>query len=236
MNSFYSLFKKYIFTNIKDLPKNTIIIIYGSTAYGIVNNDLDVVFILETCSNELYKNIEKNIINFQKENHMQIDVEVPYSNKLVYTYDEINNILNYTLFKKSNGEYNITPVIVNNEYFSSVEMKKRLLINILTTYSKTISGKKSIINNYKKLAWENIIKIVSSYNSLKLINVDEFINLLYFDKKTNSKGEDYLGYKSNNPKLKRHLRKCILKTLKDLEKDNFVLRKDKKNYIICEGD
>lgn len=233
MKSFYYYFREYIFSNVKELPRDSVIIIYGSVAYGKFSSDLDVAFILEKYSMKLYNEIERAVINFQKDNDMIIDVEVPYKNKLVYTFTEIDNALNYTMFQKGKNVYNITPIIVSEDYFSCEEMKKRLILNILTTYSKTINGDESLIFKYKKLAWKNIIRIVSSYNSIRKINIDEFIELLYFDNKKKVFGEDYLGYKKSNPKLRKHLEKELISTLQELKKDKYVLENDFKNYTIC---
>lgn len=232
MKSFYCFFKDYLFSNIKELPRDTIIILYGSCAYGVLSSDLDVVFILQSYDEKLYNKIEDFIIQFQKENNFKIDVEVPYRNKLIYTFTEVYEILDYSLFITNDNNYNITPITVSEEYFSGSEMRKRLLLNILTTYTKIINGNRKTIRELNNLAWKNLVKIVSEYNSLSIINVDEFIKLLFFDKKTNVACEDYLGYKRKNPKLEIHLRKELINILKDLEKDKIVFRNDSKNYTL----
>ena len=230
MRSFFSFFKNSLFSSIKELPRNTIILLYGSCACG----DLDIVFILESYDEKLYNKIENFIVQFQNENNMKIDVEVPYRNKLIYTFAEVYEILDYSLFKTNDNEYIITPIIVSEEYFSGVEMRKRLLLNILTTYTKIVNGNRKTIKEFNNLAWENLVKIVSSYNCLSNINVDEFIELLFFDKKRKVEGEDYLGYKRENPKLEVHLRKKLINTLKELKKNKIVFRKNSENYTILQ--
>ena len=235
MKKFVNSFKKFILSQINDLSSDAIILIYGSAAYGKISSDLDVVFILEKCDCILYEKIENAVVEFQKINNMQIDVEVPYYNKLVYTYSEVQNSLNYSLFKTKEKKYEIRPVIVDEKYFSSQEMKKRLLLNILTTYTVIVNGSEKKVKEYQLLAWKNVIKIVSSYNELKRININKFINLLYYDKKTNVTGEDYLGYKLSNPKLRKHMVLSLRKALNELVEEKKLMKKNLNNYVILGG-
>ena len=209
MNKLLKSFKEYIFLNIPNLHKDCMIVVYGSSAYGKKSSDLDVVFILKQCNKKLYDLIEKYTIQFQIDRGMQIDQEVPYINKLVYTFNELQNILDYSVFPFCKGKYNINPILINEEYFKSVEMKNRLMLNILTTYSVLINGNKKEFENYRMLAWKNIIVIVSSYYDLDVINIEDFTKSLYLDNKTKAYGEDFLGYKESNPKLYLHIKRNL---------------------------
>lgn len=231
MSKLLKKYKKYIFSKITILPKNSIIIMYGSSAYGKRSSDLDVVFILQKYNKQLYDLIEKYTIQFQIDNKMKIDEEVPYFNKLVYTFDELENILDYSLFKKGDI-YTINPILVNEDYFASKEMRYRLMLNILTTYSKTINGEEKKLDYYKRLAWKNLIVIVSSYNNLDIINIKEFIELLYFDRKNNVYGEDFLGYKKSNPELNKYIQKNLKKMLNNLSNEGDLIKLNSNEYKI----
>ena len=134
-------------------------------------------------------------IQFQKDFGMPLDEEVPYSNKLIYRQSEVEDMLRRSPFKKVNGIYQITPVEISEAYFSSKEMRYRLLLNVLTTRSILLQGDKTRIDSYRERAWELLIKIVLSYNEIYEIEINQLLELLYQDKKHQVSGEDFLGYK-----------------------------------------
>lgn len=232
MNKILKDFKKYIYLNIPNLPKDCMIIVYGSSAYGKKKSDLDVAFVLKQYNKKMYDLIEKYTIQFQIDRDMQIDQEVPYSNKLVYTFDELNNILNYSVFPFYHGKYIINPILINDKYFKSNEMKKRLMLNILTTYSVLINGNRTEFENYRMKAWKNIVVVVSSYYDLEVINIDDFIKSLYLDKTTNTYGEDFLGYKESNPKLYCHIKKYLYSVINIMCREKKLIKIDLYNYKI----
>ena len=93
----------------------------------------------------------KNLtIEFQKQHKMNLDEEVPYSSKLIYTDADVEYMLRNTPFKNINGVYRITPIEKTAEFLSSKEMKYRLLLNILTTRSLLLQRDSQKINIYKQ--------------------------------------------------------------------------------------
>lgn len=77
---------------------NPTIIIYGSNVYNINSSDLDVCLILETVTESLTNKIIEDTLQFHKEFNLRIDKEIPYHNKLVYTFDEIEKFLSFNPF------------------------------------------------------------------------------------------------------------------------------------------
>ncbi len=176
---------------------NPDILLYGSTVYGKVSSDLDISFIVKKFDSKDYEKIKNLTIEFQKQHKMNLDEEVPYSSKLVYTDSDVEYMLKNTPFKKVNGVYRISPIEKTPQFLGSKEMKYRLLLNILTTRSLTLQGDTEKIDIYKQKAWDLLVKIIISYNELSEIDLDHFIKLLYKDEKTNQDGEMFLGYKTN---------------------------------------
>ncbi len=176
---------------------NPDILLYGSTVYGKISSDLDVSFIVKRFDNDEYERIKKLTIDFQKQHKMNLDDEVPYSSKLVYTDADVENMLKNTPFRKVNGIYRITPIEKTPEFLSSKEMKYRLLLNILTTRSLTLQGDDEKIDAYRQKAWDLLVRIIISYNELSEVDLEHFIQLLYRDEKTDRDGEMFLGYKTN---------------------------------------
>lgn len=217
-----SNFLKHVMPILQSLEDPSVLI-YGSTAYGKTSSDLDVCFVCESYSNDILEELKLKTIQFQLENNMVLDAEVPYENKLIYTYSEIDNTLKFPPFKYINGKYELTPIQKNKIYMHSEEMKYRLLLNILTTRSKLIFGNEKRIQAYKCIAWEKLIKIIISYNNLTEINITTLLPLLYKDFKTGAEGEMFLGYKKNIPQKQLDLKEDCSKALLRLQENGYLI-------------
>ena len=126
---------------------NPIVIYYGSNIYNESCSDLDLCLIFKK---KLSKVVQQKLINktieFQKNNNLRIDEEIPFTNKLVYTIDEIEDIFINSPFIE-NGKYKLDDIVKSKEFLSSTIMKKRLMLNILTTDHKVLNDKHKIIMN-----------------------------------------------------------------------------------------
>lgn len=213
---------------------NPDIILYGSAVYGKISSDLDISFIVKKFNSEDFEKIKKLTINFQKSHNMDLDEEVPYASKLIYTDADVEFMLKHTPFKKENGIYRIKPIEKTQEFLSSKEMKYRLLLNILTTHSLTLRGNKSKIDNYKQKAWELLVKVIISYNELSEIDLDHFIELLYRDEKTNMDGEMFLGYKTNIRQKQLDLEEDCERTFERLAKEGKLKKQSSRKFITNE--
>ncbi|MDD2409672.1 MAG: hypothetical protein PHD03_03020 [Bacilli bacterium] len=192
---------------------NPIIIIYGSNIYTANSSDLDVCLII----NNNFKNHTSNIIDetilFHHENNLKLDDEVPFENKLVYSYEEIDIMLSNNPFY-NNGIYYIDDIVKTKTFLLSKLMKQRLLLNILTTDHLIINDNKNIINRYENKAWDIILDTIINFYYLNNPNENEILNLLYKNKYTNAEGEMYLGYKTNNIQKELYLKNKIEEHLK----------------------
>lgn len=213
---------------------NPDILLYGSTVYGKVSSDLDISFIVKKFDIKDYERIKNLTIEFQKQHEMNLDEEVPYSSKLVYTDSDVEYMLRNTPFKKVNGVYRITPIEKTPEFLSSKEMKYRLLLNILTTRSLTLQGNKEKIDIYKQKAWDLLVKIIISYNGLSEIDLDHFIQLLYKDENTNQAGEMFLGYKTNIQKKQLDLEDDCERTFDRLVKEGKLKKQSPRQFKTSE--
>ena len=134
---------------------NMTMILYGSTVFGVTTSDLDVCFVKnEELTQEQFTDLENMTRYFHKKNNLRIDEEVPYKSKLVYTNDFVEDTLTTSPFPYINGKYVIPPITKDKEYLSSEEMKKRLLLNILTVKNEVLCGNHELIKEYGYRAWE----------------------------------------------------------------------------------
>ena len=187
------------------------IIIYGSNIYDINSSDLDVCLITDEIPDKVREDIINSTINFHYQNGLKIDEEIPFNNKLIYTYKDVEDTLNKPPFY-INGQVVIKKIEKNNNFLSSIEMKKRLLINILTTDHITI-GKST--SEYEKRALTIIVNAISEYANLKNPTVNELLKNMYTDKYTGASGEMFLGYKTNNKNKEKYLIKELEGYLND---------------------
>ena len=227
--------REYIeFLKEKKQATSSNILMYGSTVYGMVSHDLDISFIVRSFNQEEYEKIRERTIEFQTSHNMELDQEVPYSSKLVYTDSDVEFMLKNTPFQRVNGIYVISPIEKTPEFLSSKEMKYRLLLNILTTRSILLQGDKAKIEAYKQKAWDLLVQVIISYNQLSEIDIDHFLKLLYRDEKSNQEGEMFLGYKTNIRQKQLDLEEDCERTLERLAKEGKIKKQSSRKFSINE--
>lgn len=198
--------------------KHIQIIFYGSNIYNESSSDLDLCLILP---NEVSQETKKNLIDitkkFQIKKALRIDEEIPFENKLIYTKQEVNDIFLNSPFRDEKGNYVYHEIEKTNSFLNSPEMKKRLMLNILTTDHKSCGNVIDMKTSEEK-AWFEILTMVYKVFNTNLHDIDKTLDNLYVNPKTFMAGEMYLGYKLANPKKKKHLRKKVKKYSKELIK------------------
>lgn len=142
--------------------------------------------------------------------NLRIDDEVPHTNKLVYTIDEIEETLNNPPFYE-NGIVVIHDIVKNMKFLSSKEMKQRLLLNILTTDHLTVGES---TKDYEIRALRIILDVIINYFKIDDKSETEILECMYQNKYTGATGEMYLGYKKDHKEKDKYLRKKIHEILK----------------------
>lgn len=181
------------------------IIIYGSNIYNCSSSDLDVCIIINKYDKALQDEIIKITKKFHMLNKLKIDEEIPFENKLIYSKDEVLDTLEYSPFV-FDGKIIIKDIVKTKEFLGSAEMKKRLLLNILTTDHLTI-GKNT--DEYERKALRIIFKTIKEYYLLTEVDVENILPYFYKNPYTGAEGEMYLGYKKNRAEKEMYLRKKL---------------------------
>lgn len=222
MNSLCLKFKTEMYNEFPRLDFG--IIIYGSNISDTNQSDLDVCIICDNICNKDKEKITKKVIEFHHENNLKIDNEVPYESKLIVSYKDIKDAIIDNPFVNK-GIVSINPIVKTEEFLASKEMKKRLILNILTTKHISINCKK-IIKEYEEKAWDLILNTIVEYASLNDLSPENILKNLYCDANTGNEGEMFLGYKNNNIEKEKHLIKQIKKALNRY-------KKKRKTIILC---
>lgn len=189
------------------------IIVYGSSIYNYNQkiSDLDVCFILDDdqYSEQIIAQLINMTVYFHMCNSLPIDEEIPFENKLVFSVDEVKETLSGNLFCSANGVWEIPPIIKTHDFLSSKLMKKRLLLNILTSDHILLSGDENTVKKFEERAWEIIIEAVVKCFNPPRIDVETVLSLLLRNPITLEEGEMYLGYKSDLSQKEKYLRMVL---------------------------
>ena len=193
---------------------NPIIIFYGSNIYNESSSDLDICFVF---SKEIPAEVKQQIIertkDFQKERMLCLDEEIPFENKLIYSFCEIEDIYVHSPFREGD-RYKLDTIVKSEEFLSSKLMKQRLFINILTTDHRVINDKNKYISSLELRAWNEILLMLKNVFGTDLSNLEQVLDHLYVNPSTFMGGEMHLGYKLGNPKKRKYLRRRVKHAIK----------------------
>ncbi len=206
------------------------VIIYGSWAFGLNDNnsDVDVVGICLKYTKKQMRNTISFIKKLHKKYMLEFDEEVPYENKLLATPEFVKDAVLGKGFEKNNGKIIIQPIVKTREFLSSDKMAMRLLLNALTTKGIFCGGKYEIYSETKKKALKNCVRIFYSAWSINEATLGSFVRDLI--KKDSRSGQFYLGF-DDNPKVEKYLTNVFDKTFKSLLKKDYLKRDYNKFYI-----
>lgn len=205
------------------LDGRTTVIAYGSNIYDEINksSDLDLCLITEKgtiidrCKSKLFKDVERFLV----ENGLSLDPDIPISNKLVFSKDEVEGILRTSPFLDVTGRHFwINRIKKEQEYLSSSEMRKRLLLNLLTTEHVVLNGDQKEVESWSERAMLEVLIAVKNMNNLKTLDESIILPLLYSNDVNDMHGESYLGYKTGNENKMRYLQKEVIVILKKVTK------------------
>lgn len=186
------------------------IIIYGSNIYNESSSDLDVCLIVRENNDKFQKSVIDETLKFHLKNNLKVDEEIPHTNKLIYTIEEIEETLNNPPFF-DNGKVVIHDIIKNKSFLSSKEMKQRLLMNILTTDHLSVGAS---TKQYEIRAFKIMLNVIMTYFNIDNNSEEEILECMYRNKYTGAVGEMYLGYKKNYQEKEKYLRRKIHEALK----------------------
>lgn len=220
-------FKKELFPFIQN--KNDLVILYGSSAYSTQINDLDVCIITQSVDDITIDKLSNFIREFHLTNNLSIDEEIPYKNKITYTYNEINQMFSKPPIPIIDEHYHLSSTIRSPWFLETREMRFRLILNILTTRIDLLYGDEDTLKNYVEKAWIVLTKVVFS-NSYNIgLSVDEFLHTITVNPCGGKNGSDYLGYKIDKNIGKDE----CLKHFDLLERKNYLYKDIDNKYYPC---
>lgn len=205
-----------------------IVILYGSGVEGVETSDLDLCTIVHNYTEEDAKKVGEITKKFHIENGMKIDNEVPFENKVIYSFLDIEKVLMKPPFQIFRRKFYIPPIEKTEEYLKSKTIKYRLLLYVLTANSFVVYGNEKVLNKYRKRAWEILIQVMFSYIGNEFISKEEFLENLFKNQFTGVEGEDFLGYKREYKDLCEHLKGTISECFDEQTKKGKMLKSNGK--------
>ncbi len=225
------LFKSYIDKINTDLGSyNPTIVTYGSIVNNNLNSDFDVCIILNNYNTNIIETISNLTIEFHIDHNLKLDNEVPFSIKTIYSFEDIETVINTPPFKIVDNKYLLNGIKKTSDYLSSKEIKLRLLFNILTTPTKVIQGDSNKFNKLKNRAFDKLLLIELSYLNNSFTTIDTLINALNKNYFGNEIGKDYLGYCIEKDYIYDYLFSNISTRINKLIIDNKLLKINNELY------
>lgn len=184
------------------------LLFYGSCVYKQNSlSDIDLLISAEDTTQYDISELTDRVINVHKKHSREIDTEVPFENKLLYSFDEVEEAVRLKQFRSSIGRLVIPEVVKEPEYLNSQNVKLRLALNALTTPHKVIAENKATYEEFKLKAEIGILNLAESIAGSG--EIEDFTDEQIFAALTlgpnGEQGEDYLGYKTEYPEVKEYL-------------------------------
>jgi len=188
------------------------ICVYGSYAAESYNSksDIDLFIMARKYDKADFERIRDFVIDLHICNNLTLDNEVPYENKLVMSYEDIESAIALDSFIKKGNSYSIPTVKKNKTFLSSKEIRWRLLLNALTSPHIYLCGNKQKYFEFKDRAEKAVIILANGLMQKDNPTIDDKINVL-FSGVNNEEGKMYLGYKKEQEEIVKYLKELIIR-------------------------
>ncbi|PIZ76434.1 hypothetical protein COY05_01090 [Candidatus Peregrinibacteria bacterium CG_4_10_14_0_2_um_filter_38_24] len=185
--------------------------IYGSHAIlqAKDTSDIDVFFATQSLCPEDISAAKSFIMGYHHARGLPLDEEVPYENKLVVDFDDVNKAVNLGGFNLGkDGRITVPPVIKEKKFLESAGIRHRLIFNALTTPHVSFGSALESLQFFKDQAEINLIRLAIDLVAQGVErNVENLLGVLLAGP-NGEDGEMFLGYKKNSFVVE-HLRNLL---------------------------
>lgn len=175
--------------------------VYGSHATGESSDasDLDLFFATPTVTPRDADVLAEWMTHFHRAHNLALDEEVPFDNKLVASYGDLQNAVQLKGLNEVDGRIFIPPIVKDPIFLASAEVRYRLLFNALTTPHIMRGSDVDSYNAYKEIAELSLYRLLLDI-ALERDRVNAEVELLLRGP-NGEEGEMFLGYKRNRATL-----------------------------------
>lgn len=197
--------------------------IYGSCTNGTRHERSDIDF---CCATDGYSEKELRLLiwyitEYYARNKLLLDEEVPFANKLLATYEEVISAVYMSWFELRDSRFVIPRIQKDSVFLSSPEIKKRLLLNILTTPHFVFGNNFGEYNTLRDAAEKGILLLAIDLIDKIKFQINELIEVLTISKEWEV-GEMYLWYKRNKIVVLQYLERFIRRQIDFLTINNIT--------------
>lgn len=174
--------------------------VYGSLAYGAEreDSDLDLFIATRTPTDSDRCSLAQMVIDLHQKHGLMLDIEVPYENKLVVSFEDLAHMMSLDAFPMHEGRRTVPRVERTEAFLGSHEVRWRLLLNALTTPNLFLCGDKALYDKYRLAAEASVRRLAHELSPNNPLS-----GLLYGP--AGEEGEEYLGYKRERAQVMEHL-------------------------------
>lgn len=184
--------------------------VYGSYASGhhTETSDVDVFIAIETHDERDFKGVCDFLIDLHTRHDLKMDDEVPYENKVLVSYDDVQHAIALDSFIKSGEQYQVPPVKKEKVFLASLEIRWRLILNALTSPHECVYGNKELYTTFKTSAEKSIARLARGLVKNGESTPKKLLAVLVSGTK-GEEGEMYLGYKKEHSSVIKYLENII---------------------------
>lgn len=190
--------------------RNHFVCVYGSHASSCFTDksDIDMFIAVDKYDAEDFKKTLSFFLDLHQRSGLSLDDEVPHKNKLIVTYEDIEKAISLQAFEKHGKYYHIPPVIKNDIFLSSPQVRWRLILNALTSPHFCIAGNYNTYENYKKQAEKSLLILAKNLTRKNNPTNEDIIKSLFTGEK-GEEGEWYLGYKKGHGEVEQYIKNLV---------------------------
>ncbi|HVS58584.1 MAG TPA: hypothetical protein VHD60_02470 [Candidatus Saccharimonadales bacterium] len=206
--------------------------IYGSSVYGTPDSQADVDLLCAVPDTHVEGIDVEALGAFIHDTHVRyghyVDQEVPYANKLVYSFSDLRDAVTLQAFERdTRGSVFVPEIQKTSDFLSSRPIKLRLGLNALTTPNILICKEDYVAKCYLALAGMSITAVGVSLSEKECCDANDVIAAICVSK-TEASGEMFLGYKLEHASVHQYLQTTIKRALQRLAVNGYITElKDK---------
>lgn len=191
--------------------------VYGSSVYGTKNSSADVDLLCAVPDTHVTTIDLDDLSQLIHDTHIsyghEVDQEVPYSNKLVYGFGDLQDAVTLEAFHDDGqGNVVIPQIQKTSNFLASRQIKLRLGLNALTTPNIILCNEDRAVKQYTELAGIAITAAGISLSQKARCDFDNIIAALSLPGPA-ANNEMYLGYKLEHNSVKEHLQRIIARSM-----------------------
>ena len=185
--------------------------IYGSyaTSQFRPDSDLDIMFAVENYNQADFQTIKEFVVTLHTKHGLTVDEEVPYKNKLLIPYQDIDEAAKLAAFKTTgHDEYTVPAIPDDPALLGSQNVRARLVLNALTTPHVFVTGNEASYQNLRAKCEKALVRLACGLTDSADPSPADLQEAL-FKGQNGETGQAHLGYKTERPEVVTYICELI---------------------------